>query len=173
MRQSTITLALCLCTFLLACKRPDPIRLQPTIEEPPTLLATIRMSDPSTTTQLLRGFYELERTWRWAGPRFTVALQAPPGAAEHGARLVLDFTVPETSLETLKTLTLRGKVGDAPLDPQTVTSAGDHEYRRDVPASAFVRPVMDADFNVDKFLQPQNDGRQLSVIVTSIGLESR
>jgi len=173
MRQLTLTLALCLGAFLLACKRPDPIRLQPTIEEPATLVKTIRMADPSTSTQLLRGFYELERTWRWAGPRFTVALEAPSGAASRGATLVLQFNVPEASLETLKKITLRGKVGDAALDPVTVTTPGDQEYRRDVPASAFVRPVMDADFNVDGFLKLPNDGRELSVIVTSVGLESK
>lgn len=174
MRQFTITLALCLCTLTPACKRPDPIRLQPTIEEPAALASMIQISDPSTSTQLIRGFYQLEQqVWRWTAPRFTVALQVPLQARKNGAWLVLKFDVPEVSISTLKRMTVNAKLGNTVLDPETIATAGAHEYRREVPASAFTKEVMDADFTVDRFLTSAADDRQLSLIVLAIGLESK
>src|SRR5258708_31968419 len=133
MRQFTIALALCLCTLTLACKRPEPIRLQPTIEEPAALASMIRISDPSTSAQLLRGFYPLDQpSWRWTAPRFTVALQTPPRARNNGAWLVLRFTVAEQSIASLKTITLNARLGEHVLAPETITKEGNHEYRREV-----------------------------------------
>ncbi len=174
MRQFTIALALCLCTLTPACKRPDPIRLQPTIEEPAALASMIRISDPSTSAQLLRGFYPLDQpTWRWTAPRFTVALQSPPQARINGAWLVLRFTVAEQSIISLKTITLHAKLGELVLAPLTITRDGDQEYRREVPASAVTKEVVDADFTVDRFLKPPADNRELALIVTAVGLESK
>jgi hypothetical protein len=159
---------------MLACKRPDPIRLQPTIEEPAVLASTVRISDPVTYGQLLRGFYELEaNTWRWAAPRFNVALGTPPGAPKKGAVLFLEFTLPETSIAALKSITITGKVARTELPPETYTTPGSHEYRREVPAAAFTRDVVDAEFFVDKFLKPAGDGRELAVITNAIGLEPK
>lgn len=174
MRRFTITLALCLSVETFACKRPDPIRLQPTIEEPAELASMIRIADASTSAQLLRGFYALDQpTWRWTAPRFTVALGAPPGAQTNGARLVLRFDVIEQSITTFKRITLNAKVGEVQLEPETITTAGQHEYRRDVPAAAFTKNVLPADFTVDRFLKPEGDGRELGLIVSMVGLEAK
>jgi hypothetical protein len=174
MRQLTITLALCLCTLTPACKRPDPIRLQPTLEEPAAMASMILISDASTSAQLLRGFYPLDQpTWRWTAPRFTVALQTPPRARNNGAWLVLRFTVLEQSITSLKTITLSARLGEFKLAPETITREGTHEYRREVPASAFPKDVMYADFTVDRFLKPEADNRELALIVTAVGLESK
>ncbi len=174
MRQFTIALALCLCILTVACKRPDPIRLQPTIEEPAALASMIRISDPSTSAQLVRGFYPLDQpSWRWTAPRFTVALQTAPHTRANGAWLVLQFYVHELSIAELKKITIRAKVGEATLDPEIFTSPGEHQYRREVPASAFTKDVVYADFNVNGFVTPPGDNRQLSLIVTAVGLESK
>jgi hypothetical protein len=174
MRQFTITLALCLCTLTPACKRPDPIRLQPTLEEPATMASMIVISDASTSAQLLRGFYPLDQpTWRWTAPRFTVALQTPSRARSNGAWLVLRFTVAEQSIATLKTITLNARLGELKLAPETIATEGNHEYRREVPASAFPKEIMYADFTVDRFLAPEGDYRELALIVTAVGLESK
>ena len=164
----------CLCTLTLACKRPDPIRLQPTIEEPAALASIVRISDPTTYRQLLRGFYELEvNAWRWAAPKFDVALGTPPSAPKKGAVLFLDFTLPETSMATLKSITIAARVTRTELAPETYTTPGPHEYRREVPAAAFTRDVVDVEFSVDKFLTPAGDGRNLAVITKAIGLEPK
>jgi hypothetical protein len=173
-RHSKQVVVVAFCVLLLACKRIEPIHLQPTIEEPPTMARVIRMADPSTSTQLVQGFYSLEsNAWRWSGPQFSVALEAPPSARQDGATLVLAFNLPEVSIRTLKKITVTAKIGDTALSPEAYATAGAHEYRRAVPASAFTTDAIEADFALDKFLKPANDGRELGLIVKEIGLEAK
>src|ERR1700730_9841956 len=116
MRYSRFLTAVWLCVLTQACKRPDPIRLQPTIEEPATLVSMIRIADPSTSSQLVRGFYPLEsNTFRWAAGKFSVALGTPATARTNGAWLVLVFNLPDVSIQTLKKITLTAKTGDVEL----------------------------------------------------------
>jgi hypothetical protein len=175
MRYTTRFLtALSLCALTQACKRPDPIRLQPTIEDPATLVSTIRIADPSTSSQLIRGFYPLEsNAWRWAAGRFSVALGPPVTAHKNGAWLVLVFNLPDVSIQTLKKITLTGKTGDVELSPEEYSTPGEHQYRREVPASALTKDVIEVDFTLDKSLNLPNDGRELGLVVTQIGLEAK
>jgi hypothetical protein len=174
MRYSKFSLALSLCALTCACKHPDFIRLQPTIEEPPALSSTVLMSNASQTSQLIRGFYELQaNTWRWAGPKFDVALGTPPGAARNGALLVLKFSLAEASIRALKTITVAAKVDDAVLPAEAFTTPGEHTYLHEAPASALSKNLVDAEFTVDKYLTPPNDGRNLALIVVSVGLEAK
>ncbi len=173
MWRSTPVLLLVLCILTAACQRPDPIRLQPTFEEPAALVSMIRISDPSTSSQLVRGFYPLESSWRWAGPRFTVALGVPPGSQRNGAVLVLAFHLPDLSIRELKQITLTAKINDVALPPETYSTAGEHEYRRSVPAAALTRDPAAVDFTVDKFVTSAEDTRQLSVVVNRVGFESK
>ncbi len=123
---------------MFACKRPDPIRLQPTIEEPAAPASVVRIADPSTSEQLLRGFYGRENgSWRWTAPKFTVALGVPPSAPKLGAALALDFTLPDASVRELKRITIGASVGGEKLSPETFDTPGAHEYRREIPAAAF------------------------------------
>jgi hypothetical protein len=175
MRYTTrILTVVWLCALTQSCKRPDPIHLQPTIEEPATLVSTIRIADPSTSSQLLRGFYPLEaNTWRWAAGKFSVVFGAPATARKNGAWLVLAFNLPDASIQTLKKITLRAKTGDVELSPEEYTTPGEHQYRREVPASALSKDVIEVDFTLDKFLNLPNDGRELGLVVTQIGLEAK
>jgi hypothetical protein len=174
MRYTRLLTALWLCVLTQACKRLDPIRLQPTIEEPATLVSMIRIADPSTSSQLVRGFYPLEsNTWRWAAGRFSVALGRPAAARTNGAWLVLVFDLPDVSIQTLKKITLTAKMGDVELSPEEYTTPGEHQYRREVPASALTKDVVGADFTLDKFLKLPNDGRELGLVVTQIGLVAK
>lgn len=173
MWRSTPVSAFLLCILTVACQRPDPIRLQPTFEEPAALVSMIRISDPSSTSQLLRGFYPLEENWRWAGPRFTVALGVPEAARQNGAELVLAFFLPDASVRKLKQVTIAAKVEDFALPPETYSTTGDHEYRRSVPAAALTHDPTGVDFTVDKFVTSAEDSRQLSVVVTRVGFEPK
>src|SRR4051812_48601324 len=113
---------LCLCVLIHACKRPDPIRLQPTIEEPATLVSTIRIADPSSSAQLVRGFYPLESNrWRWAARTFSVALGTPASARTNGAWLVLAFNLPPAWVQALNKLTLTAKAGGVELAAEEFT----------------------------------------------------
>lgn len=174
MRHYRVVSILCLCGLTLACQRPDPIRLQKTLEEPAVVMSKIRISDPSTSSQLVRGFYPLEaNTWRWAGPHFTVELGVPPKAREYGATLVVKLHLPDISIQKLKKITLNARVGALALSPQAYSTAGELEYRRSVPAAAFTENTVEADFTLDKFLNMEGDPRQLGVVVTDVGLEPK
>jgi|SRR5579884_1603937 len=164
-----------LCALLCACKRPDPIRLQPTIEEAPRLASYIRVADPAVSDQLIRGFHSVEEnSWRWTGKTFAVTLAPPPNAAADGAWLLVNVDVPDVLIQKMKSITLSAKVEEAELEPETFTTPGAHQYRRAVPASAFSKDIVNADFTLDKVLPPlAGDGRVLGIVVTSLGLERK
>ena len=171
MQCTRLLAALPVCALIVGCKRPEPIRLQPTIEEPATLMSVVRMSDPSSSGQLLRGFYPPESSgWRWAAKKFSVVLSAPPAASEHGASLVLTFNVPGVSIETLHEIAVSAKIGAVELPAEKYATPGAHEFRRDVPASAFAKSPVEVDFTLDKSLSLPNDNRDLGLVVTQIAL---
>lgn len=134
--------------------------------------STVLMSDVSASSQLTRGFLALEQnSWRWTEKRFAVALHPPAGSSRTGAWLTLKLHIPEVSANQLKTITLSATVGDAVLAPETFTSSGNHDYRREVPASALANEVVEVDFSVDKSLDV--GGVEHGVVVTSVGLTPR
>lgn len=155
--------------------RPEENDWEWTLQEPGSMASVVQISDISTADQLISGFHGLERNaWRWTDRKFTFALRRPPGADQAGGWLTLKFTIPAVSLEALKSITVTAKVGGAAVAPETFTSAGDHEYRREVPASALSAGIVNVEFSLDKVLPPsQKDGRELGVVVTSAGLESK
>jgi hypothetical protein len=174
MQHPKLLLAFSLLTLTAACRRPDPLRLQPTIEEPPALASLIRMADPATATQLLRGFYPVEQNaWRWSAPKFSVVLGAPLSASKKGAGLVLKFSLIDPEIASLKRLTLSAIAGNAALAPETYIESGEHEYRRDVPAAIFSDANINVNFSLDKFFKTESDDRQLGLIVTSVALEAK
>ena len=157
--------------FAAGCGRPRPIDLEPTLEEQSPLASIVYTKDAETAPQLLRGFHQLEATWRWTMPTFAVELLSPVPAGEP-ARLTLKFAIPELSISRLGRITLSASAGDVALAPETYTTAGNHAYQRDLPASALRQNLVTAQFSVDKFLPAGSvDGRDLGVIVFSIGLE--
>jgi hypothetical protein len=162
-----------LCIVTMACKPITPIRLQPTIEDS-ALASSIRFSETAKADQLLRGFYDIQSgSWRWTAPQFAVVLGTPAGAATRGARLTLEFALPDVSIASLRNMTVAAKIGDLPLPPETYTTPGPHQYRQEVPASAFVKQGTTVEFSVDKFLTPPNDGRNLALVVTAIALDPK
>lgn len=153
---------------------PEQTDWEWTLQRPDQIAGTIRIADPSTAPQLLRGFYPLEQNaWRWTARNFTVALPAPAAAKQNGARLVLKFTIPEVSLKQLENMTLTATIGRTALAGETFTASGEHEYSRDVPASALSTDLVDVDFSLDKALTPPAVERELGVIVTSIAFQPK
>ncbi len=168
------SLAIGLCLLTVACKRLVPIRPQQTIEDAAVLSSTIQMGDEATEGQLMRGFHELQDgNWRWAAPKFSVVLGTPPSSLKNGAWLKVECSLPDASIDALKTITLRAKIGSLMLTPETFTTSGPHEYLREVPASALTPDVVGVDFTVDKFLKPPDDGRDLALAMASISLVSK
>ena len=137
------------------------------------MASTIQIADKSTDAQLLKGFYSAEdKSWRWTAGKFGVALKPPAGAREKGARLVLNFVIPQAGFEQMKGVTLSASSGGAALAPERFTTQGEHIYSAQVPASALTRNSAEVDFSLDRVLSANQYGRELGLIVTSVALES-
>jgi hypothetical protein len=68
-------------------------------------------------------------------------------------------------------VTISATVDGNVLAPETVTSPGEHVYKRDVPAELLGGDSVKATFAVDKTLEPGVDDRRvLGVIATSASL---
>jgi hypothetical protein len=174
MQYPKLSLAVCLFALTIACKRPDPIHLQPTIEQSPTFSSSVKIGERPNSDQLLRGFYSPGREhWCWVAPKFAVAFATPPGASMNGAWVVLDFTLPDVSVAALKQITISARTGSTALPAETFSTAGDHTYRHDVPASAFKEDLVGVNFTVDKFITPPDDGRDLALVVHAVSLEAK
>lgn len=138
------------------------------------MTSTIQMVDANTAGQLIRGFYSLEQnSWRWTAKKFTVALKPPPGASGKGAWLVLNFVIPDVAFDKLKGVTVSATSGAAAMTPASFTTPGKQTYRAAVPASALAKDSVEVEFTLDRVLRESEFGRELGLIVTSVGLESK
>src|SRR5581483_1249616 len=115
---------------------------------------TIYTNDPNTANRL-SGFYEIENAaWRWSKKRFQVRVHNPDFVENEGAALVVHFDITQSEIEALRSITISGHVNGLALAPQTYTTAGAHEYRRDLPTTAFQEGDTVVTFNLDKVYQP-------------------
>jgi FkbM family methyltransferase len=138
------------------------------------MASTIQMADRSTDGQLIRGFYSAEQnSWRWTAGKFTVALKPPAGAREKGASLVLEFVIPQVAFDKLKGVTVSASSDGAAMAPASFTTAGKHTYRAAVPAAALAKDPAQVEFSLDRVLSASEYGRELGLIVTSVGLETK
>ncbi len=144
-------------------------------DEPAGLATMLQAADPRAATQLLRGFHDVESgAWRWTAKSFAVTLHPPAGASVKGATLVLKFVFPEISLQKLGPITISAKVGSEQLAPETVDSAGDKSYSREVPASALKEDAVTVEFMLDKAIPPgTQDIRELGIIMNMVGFEAK
>jgi FkbM family methyltransferase len=132
--------------------------------------STVKMSDPATARQLLRGFGGVEAsTWRWTKAEFAIALRPPDEASSKGATLVGKFVYPDVAFNQFKEIHLSAKIAGNELPMATFNSPGEHEFRADVPASLLKTNPTEVDFSLDKSMKDSN----LGLIVTSIGLEPK
>ena len=145
-----------------------------TDEETPRMMSSLNLGDPKVEPQLVRGLHGIEAaSWRWTEKQFTVALRPPFGAAQRGAKLTVKLTVPQVTIDKLKTISLAAAVGGSSLPPETYTTAGEYFYVRDLPASLMAGDSVRVDFQLDKAMPPSGaDVRELGIIVFSIGLEA-
>jgi len=155
-----------------------PAETTPVAENAPEavteLKSTVTMGDSEAAAQLLNGFYDVEGgSWRWTMSHFSVILAVPEGAADKETELVMQFTIPQAVIDKLGPITLSAQAGEVALPPETYTQAGDHVYRKKLPATAVTGEAVTLTFSLDKALPPsETDRRELGVIVTSIGLRA-
>jgi hypothetical protein len=154
----------------VACKHKAPAAS--TAVETKRIATTVQMGDPRAAGQLVSGFYDIEdNAWRWTGKQFIVELGTPIGAAGRGATLELQFTIPPVVIEKNGSVTLSASVDGNVLPPETFTTAGEHTYKRDVPASLLGGDSVKATFDLDKAMQPAGgDQRVLGIVANSAAL---
>jgi hypothetical protein len=158
--------------FLCACHSKDRIHVE-TDEGPPRMAAMLTMADEKTAPQLLEGFYGLEdKSWRWTAGHFSVLLGTPPRASQDGAVLKVQLSIPKPLIDRVKTTSLTAEIGGARLSPESFTQPGAFTFVRDVPAKALEEDSVRVDFSLDRFLPAGTvDGRELGLVVTSVGFE--
>ena len=176
-RSYTVTAAFTLALALsgTACSgKHDAVTVQNEEETAPKLTSVVRMSDTKADSQLLSGFYGVENGWRWTAGKFTVLLKTPLGAAQKGATLTLDFTIPDVIIQKLKTVTLSTSINGMMLKSESYKQGGKYTYTADVPASMLTGDSVKVDFMTDKSLPPGDaERRELAVIATSVGIASK
>jgi hypothetical protein len=157
-----------------ACKGRK-VRSAATDEGSQGMASVLNMGDPKVEPQLVTGFYGVEAgAWRWAARQFTVSLRPPFGSVQKGAKLTVKLTIPPVVIEKNKTVSLSATIGNATLAPETYTTPGEYVYVRDVPGSALAGESVRVDFQMDKAMPPAPpDIRELAVIISGIGLESK
>jgi hypothetical protein len=172
-RRKILICSLALCAA--GCRRAAPDLTGYTLEEPPRLAVAIDLGDPAFASQLVSGWYPVERnSWRWTARAFAVVLRPPPAAAKRGATLQLHFAFPEPVLSRLTELTLSASVRGMRLAPETYRRSGPAIYQRDIPAALLTGDSVRFDFSLDKALRAGDfDPRELGVIATQVGLETK
>jgi hypothetical protein len=147
-------------------------------EEPeggPRIASSLKMSDPAATQQLLKGFYGLEGgSWRWTAGHFSALLRPPIASPQRGATLTLTISIPPVVIEKLSSVTLTASVAGTKLKSETYSKPGSYTFTADVPPDLLVKEAITADFELDKSIPASPaDQRELGVIATGVGLESK
>jgi hypothetical protein len=170
-------LAICWPLLVLnGCRAPQSVPVG-TIEEKslPALSTMVHVADPKTAGQLVKGFHGVEQNaWRWTMKEFSVTLGPPPVGMEKASLLRVKLTVPDAVINKVGPVTLSASVEGTPLEPEKYSKSGEYAYSRDVPAEALRGDVILAEFSLDKAIPAGPlDRRELGIVVSSIGLESK
>ena len=134
----------------------------------------IDISNLGAANQLVAGFHNLEGgKWRWTAGTFIVSVAPPPGADRKGARLLLQFYIPDAQIKSLGPMTLFASVENHFLTPETYNKGGVYYYTRTVPPADLQSNLVSILFRFDKAAPPTaTDGRELAAVVSSIGLQA-
>jgi hypothetical protein len=157
-----IEIALVLIALLAGChqaRRKEPV-------------SEVNVADVTVSKQLIGGFYKIEaKSWRWTAREFIVSLLPPPGSEQKGAKLKLQFFIPDDQIAKLGPMTLNADIDEHLLGPETYSTSGQHVYVREIPADLLRTNVVPIVFSFDKAAHPMGtDGRELGAVVSLISL---
>ena len=148
-----------------------PIQREPVLngQAPKPPKDILRMSERETDAYIVQDIpRESADAWRWTGKRPTVRLfVADPG----GRKLVVDYSIAETTLKDTGPVTLSFFVNDQLLATVTEDRQGVKHFEKPVPPE-MLKPSADNTFaiEIDKVWIAKEDGAKLGFILASVGL---
>lgn len=155
--------------FLLtvSCRPRDHVILES--PRPEILQSAVHMADPGVTSQLIRGFHELEQnSWRWTAGAFSIAFGPPADSRKRGGHLVLRCSVPEALISRVGNVTLTARLDGKTLGTLLWKQAGEYTFTAPIPASLLQNEIVTIDFSLNPFLKAgQAETRELGLIVSS------
>lgn len=159
----------------VSCRRAQPVAVGNTDEQGPAMASTVHTGAPGSDAQLVSGFYGIEQNaWRWTAQQFSVVLRPPAGAAQKGANLVVNLTVPDGVIAKLKAISLSASIAGNSFPPETYTQPGPYTFTRSIPPALLGIDAVKVEFQLDKVMPPSNgDIRPLGIIVSSVGFEPK
>jgi hypothetical protein len=169
-------LFVCAAIFLFSCGGAgplEPVEAAPGAETPALPLSVVHVADPRVTDQLVEGFHHLEgNAWRWTEQRFAVRLEPPPPVPFHSPKLEFVFTVPETTIAVLGSVTVSASLEGAALGSLTIAEPRENiVFSSSVPSRLLGTEPLLAEFSLDKTVPPsEQDGRELGVVAISVAL---
>lgn len=139
------------------------------------LASSLKMNDPAAAQQLVKGFYGLEGgAWRWTSKQFTAALHPPVGSPQRGATVTLAISIPPVVIDKLSSVTLTASIAGTKLKSETYSKPASYTFSAEAPADLLGKDPVNVDFALDKALPPgATDTRELGIIVTAVGLETK
>ncbi len=172
MRRLIGTLVLVSVLTGVSCKTRKPRNEVLVDDNEATVSEVVPANDSRVTSQLVRGFYELESgTWRWTMPKFAIRFLVPAGAKEKGAVLKADLVLPEVIFKSTGPIRLTATAGGKSLGEQPLAQVGDHSISYSIPAEALTTETITVEFTLDKTLPPGAvDPRELGLIFIKSGL---
>ena len=101
-------------------------------------------------------------------------MKPPPTAAKKGAILLLRAGIPGPSIAIVHSISVSAVVNGVALAPEEFMRAGDFDYVREVPASAFHADHATVAFALDKAVPPTgSERRELGVVLKTVGFEAK
>lgn len=151
----------------------EPVEPTPSAETPALPLSVVHVADPRVADQLVSGFHQLEgNAWRWTKQHFAVRLEPPPPVPFHSPTLEFVFTVPESTIAALGSVTVRVSLDGVALGSETISEPRENiVFTSNVPSNLIGREPLLAEFSLDKAVPPsEQDARELGVVAISVAL---
>jgi hypothetical protein len=100
-------------------------------------------------------------------------LRTPPSSASQGAVVTFAFTLPDVSIQTLKSVEITASVNGTKLKSAEYDKSGANVFTADIPPSLLSGDSVKVDFSLDKAIPPGVDSRELGVVANSIGISGK
>jgi cephalosporin hydroxylase len=160
-KYTNFTIAGCLILTAAGCRKTAPVEV--------AAVSEIVLASPGSDKRIRQGVYPGTEGWRWTGPFFAVALDPPPASKQ--AYLEMDFSVTEELMKQAAAVTVAASVNGAEVTRVTYDKPGRNLLASKIPAEALAKRPAQIEFRVDRSFTDADTGRQLSLIVVSVGLK--